>query len=308
MNNIRPNSLLMVRPYHFTYNPETAIDNAYMNPATDADVASKAQAEFDGMVGILESHNINTTIVQDTPLPPTPDSLFPNNWASYHHDGTVLLYPMYAKNRRAETAKQVLPTIMDRFHVSAIHDFRHYADENQFLEGTGSIIFDHENKVAYAGYSRRTNKELFEKVCALLHYDAVGFDAVDTNNHPIYHTNVMMNLGENYAVTCLESISDDTEKKRVLQTLTANRENIIPITQQQVGDFAGNMIQAYSGNGDPYTLLSARAYGTLLPWQRRRIQVNSNLLPIPVPTIEKIGGGSVRCMVSEIGLQPKTST
>lgn len=295
----------MVRPHQFGYNPETAGDNAYMHPSTDPDVAHKALAEFDGMVERLEAHDIATVVVQDTPEPPTPDSIFPNNWASYHDDGTIILYPMYAENRRAETTKRVLPTIVDQFEVSDIRDFRPLAHKGQFLEGTGSIIFDHESKIAYAGYSKRTTKALFETVCKSLDYEAVGFNAVDAQGRDIYHTNVMMNLGDGYAVICLEALRASNDTAGVLAPIVATKERIIPISYEQVGQFAGNMLQAYSRRGDPYTLLSTTAYSSLSTWQRRYIEESSQLLPIAVPTIEEIGGGSVRCMVSEVGLQPR---
>lgn len=295
----------MVRPYQFGYNAEAAEDNVFMHASSDPDVARNALEEFDGMVGMLDRRDIATVVVQDTPTPPTPDSLFPNNWASYHTDGTVILYPMYAENRRAETTKRVLPTVVDAFEVHTIHDLRRRAYHGQFLEGTGSIIFDHDSKVAYAGYSNRTDKDLFAEVCEYLGYEAVGFDAVDANGRAIYHTNVMMNLGDDFAVVCLDAIRLGVDKQRVLKALTATRNKIIPISLDQVSQFAGNMLQAYSRGGEPYTLLSQSAYDSLDPWQLRYIERASEPLPIPVSTIEKIGGGSVRCMVAEIGLQPR---
>ncbi len=309
MTEHRPSTLLMVRPHQFGYNPETAVDNAYMNQTTAPDTATKALAEFDNMVNTLEEHDIATLVVQDTPQPATPDSIFPNNWASYHSDGTVVLYPMRAKNRQAETEKDVLPKIDEQFAVSHTIDLRPLASEGLALEGTGSIIFDHPNKTAYANYSQRTNKALFRTVCQKLGYQPIGFNAVDQQGYDIYHTNVLMNIGEGYAVLCWDAIKRASDRGKIYKSLiNSGRRNIIGISQAQVQQFAGNMYQAYSRDGKPYTLLSQTAYNAIPWWDKDCItQSGSELLPISVPTIEQVGGGSVRCMVADINLPPKAS-
>ena len=303
----------MVRPAEpdefgggFGFNPQNT-DNHYAQASTDPTIARRALAEFDAAVETLDRHDIDITVVQDTPEPSTPDSIFPNNWASYHPDGTLILYPMRAANRRDETEKpEVLSAINKRFAVHRTIDLRPAATEGKFLEGTGSIIFDHEHSTAYAGLSGRTNKELFEHVCRLIDYEPISFSATDAEGNDIYHTNVMMNLGDEYAVLCLEAIRNEQESSRLLKSIVRHRRKIIPITHEQVGAFAGNMLQVYSRRGNPYTLLSQTALHALSVYEQRYIQETSKLLPVDIETIQKVGGGSIRCMVAEVHLPPIT--
>lgn len=295
----------MVEPVAFSYNKETAVNNyfqQYENPG-DASIQANALAEFKGMVDTLRSKNIDVIVVQDTIEPHTPDSIFPNNWITCHQDGRVVLYPMYAQNRRTERRSDILQLIAEKYHISEVVDYTDYENQRQFLEGTGSMVLDHKNSVAYATLSERTDKTLFLQYCKDFDYYPVYFIASQTVNNkrlPIYHTNVMMCVANSYAVVCLQTIDNITQRNAVVESLSKCSKEIIEITEQQMQQFAGNMLQVENKEGKSFLVLSQTAFKALTDDQVKRISLYNELLPIAVPTIEKYGGGSVRCMLAEI--------
>ncbi len=298
------NHIFLVRPAHFGYNSQTANSNAFQTQidASDEDIKERSIKEFDNYIKILRSHQITVHVVQDTENPVKPDAIFPNNWGSFHHDGTVILYPMEAENRRFEKRKDILDRFKESFVINNIIDLSHYEQEGKFCEGTGSIIFDHINKIAYAALSSRTNIEVVNFVCKTLNYKPITFTAYDTNDIPIYHTNVMMCVSEKFAVLCLESIKDKNERKSIINALEKTGHDIIDITQSQVKRFVGNLLSIQNKNGKEYLIISRSAYHTLTSAQLNMLSRYCELLPVNIETIETIGGGSVRCMISEIFL------
>ncbi|QQS70554.1 amidinotransferase [Candidatus Saccharibacteria bacterium] len=301
----KPSSILMVRPHRFGYNRQTAVDNHYQTPAgTVRNARGRAQDEFDTLVGVLTDHHVDITVVNDTPTPHTPDSLFPNNWFSTHSDGQVIIYPMKAENRRHEINKEVLPTLREKFRVESVLDLSHHAETERYLEGTGSIVFDHVHRVAYAGYSQRTDPELLAFVSEQLGYTVVGFHATDTENRPIYHTNVLMAVADRYAVVCLEALREHADVTRLRSRLEASDKRVIEITQGQVQQFAGNMLQVWDHAGNPFLVMSEQARQSLTESQLSELESYNPLISSAIPTIEKLGGGSVRCMMAEIYLTP----
>lgn len=299
-------SILMVRPACFGYNAETSINNAFQR--NDKNIASsgiskKAVEEFDGVIKLLKEKNIDITVIQDTKEPPKPDAVFPNNWFCTLPDGTLALFPMFAANRRIEKEDKILQNICNDFVVKDVEDWSEYEADNFFLEGTGSMIFDHENKMAYACISERTHRHLFETFAKKHGYKPIAFVAKDANGVPVYHTNVMMHIGDTYAVVCLDSIVNKTERIFIAETLEQAEHEVIPISQEQVKHFAGNMIQVKNKEGEKYTVLSRSAFGCLTDDQKNILSVHTNLLPVDIGTIETIGGGGARCMIAEIFLE-----
>ncbi len=301
------NNILLVRPANFGYNDQTSESNAFQNKIApdDESLQEKALKEFDSYVKILRSNNIAAHIVQDTETPAKPDAVFPNNWGSFHHDGTVILYPMEAENRRSEKRQAIIDRLKESFQIKSVIDLSHYEQQNKFCEGTGSIIFDHIHKIAYAGLSSRTNPEVLKEICNTLHYSPITFSAFDNNNTLIYHTNVMMCVSKDFAIICLESIRDKEERKKVLLSLEKTGHEIIDISFSQVKKFAGNMLSVINKDGKEYLIMSKSAYSILTSAQIHILSRFCELLPINIETIETIGGGSARCMISEIFLQPK---
>lgn len=299
-------SILMVRPACFGYNAETSVNNAFQKkhgrPATGR-IAQQAAREFDGMVRLLANKNIDVTVMQDSKEPPKPDAVFPNNWFCTLPDGTLAVFPMFAANRRSEKRDDILHAVCDTFDVKDVEDWSEYEADNFFLEGTGSMIFDHENKMVYACISERTHRHLFEKFAAKHGYTPVAFVAKDANGVPVYHTNVMMHIGDTYAVVCLDSIVNKTERIFIAETLGQTEHEVIPVSQEQVKHFAGNMIQAENKYGEKYTVLSRSAFDCLTAAQKNILSVHTNLLPVDIDTIETVGGGSARCMIAEIFLE-----
>lgn len=295
--------ILMVRPVNFGFNNETAISNKFQQSSSLLDVKSLAVSEFDQMVQMLTEAGIEVQVFEDSVYPITPDAIFPNNWISTSSNGQVTIFPMEANNRRLERRTDILNFLEENFLVSTTIDLTVFEKENKFLEGTGSIVFDHDNKVAYACLSSRTNKEIFNDYCHRIGYQPISFLATDQNGHPIYHTNVLMNVGTEYIVICLESILL-SDQSIVLSTLRESDKEIILINQEQMNHFAGNMIQLKGINGFE-TIISKSAYNSLTKEQISKLETYSHLLVIPIPTIEKIGGGSVRCMIAENFLTKK---
>ncbi|SEN09807.1 hypothetical protein SAMN05216436_111126 [bacterium A37T11] len=286
----------------FGYNPETAVNNAFQQKSPQFDVQTKALAEFDSFVEILRKADVDVLVVEDTPEPHTPDSIFPNNWVSFHGDGTVILYPMFALNRRAERQKNVLRIIKDEFDYEWTDDLTGMELTDQFLEGTGSLVLDRKQKVAYVCISPRTDEELALLWCNKQQYTPCLFDAVDEHNEPIYHTNVMMCIADEYAVVCLECIPDLAERNELEQKLEETDKTIIPISLEQMRQFAGNMLQVTNKKGEKLLVMSSRAYHSLSIKQENVLLAFNPIIHSPLDTIETNGGGSARCMMAEVYL------
>jgi hypothetical protein len=307
MNSLKQTTshILMIKPVAFDFNAETAVNNAFQQQGSNEQAQQKAEAEFDQFVQKLTEAGIDVTVVKDTPVPHTPDSIFPNNWISFHWDGSLILYPMYAANRRAERKAHVVATIASKFEISNRLDFSHEEMNNRFLEGTGSMVLDRQHKIAYACISPRTSKELFEDWCNQMGYQPCSFHSVDKQGGEIYHTNVMMCVGEQYAVICLESIRDAVERKQVLHTLTASGKEIVEISYEQMNHFAGNMLQVENKEGKQFLVMSSQAYRSLSKEQVAQLEHYNPILHAELTTIETNGGGSARCMMAEVFLPAK---
>ena len=302
-------SVFMVRPHSFRKNEETATNNHYQRDIAQAspeEIIERAQEEFDGFVDQLKAAGIEVVVFDEAEPHETPDALFPNNWISTHADGTVALYPMFAPNRRTERREDV-PLVLEHqfgFDVRQIIDFTEFESHNKFLEGTGSIVLDRVNRKAYAALSDRTDARALEHFCDQLDFEPVAFQAfqtVDNQRLPIYHTNVMMSIGSGYAVVCLDCIDSDDERKQVVDAIAQDGLELIAITEEQVNQFAGNMLEL-TGDEGPVLVMSASAYQSLVPGQIEKLQQHTTLLHAPLPTIETCGGGSARCMIAEIHL------
>jgi len=299
----------MVRPHSFRKNEETATNNHYQRDIAQAspeEIIERAQEEFDGLVDQLKAAGVEVVVFDEAEPHETPDALFPNNWVSTHADGTVALYPMFAPNRRTERREDI-PLVLEHqfgFDVRQIIDFTEFESHNKFLEGTGSIVLDRVNRKAYAALSDRTDARALEHFCDQLDFEPVTFQAfqtVDNQRLPIYHTNVMMSIGSGYAVVCLNCIDSDEERKQVVDAIAQDGLELIAITEEQVNQFAGNMLEL-TGDDGPVLVMSASAYQSLVPEQIEKLQQHTTLLHAPLPTIETCGGGSARCMIAEIHL------
>lgn len=299
----------MIRPAAFGFNPETASSNGFQQSAISnpSEVLATAQHEFDVMAELLESHDIRVEVWDDTTDTIKPDAVFPNNWISFHEGGEVVLYPMEAPNRRAEVRQDVVAWAQQHFAVREVIDLRTSAQDTQYLEGTGSIVFDHRRRVAYACRSSRTSETLFHDLCTKLSYRPLLFDAVDENNVPVYHTNVLMSIGSRFAVVCLDAIRKEDDQDRVLDALAASDLKVVAISYAQMRAFAGNMLEVQTRTGSPVVVVSRRAMAALLPGQIDAITRFAEMLPVAVDTIETYGGGSVRCMLAGVHLPHKTS-
>jgi len=306
------NSILMVRPVAFRMNEQTAVNNYYQKvienllPAT---VNAKAQEEFDTFVSKLRQVGVNVIVVEDTFEPNTPDSIFPNNWISFHENGDVILYPMFAENRRLERREDILDILEDEgFVINEIMDYTSAEEDGFFLEGTGSIVLDRENDKAYCALSPRADEELFIEFCEDFEYNPILFEAfqtVGTERKLIYHTNVMMSVGETFAIICADCIDDKKERKMVLDSLRGDEKEIIFITEQQVNNFAGNMLEVKGFDDKRYLVMSTSAYTSLTKKQIAQIEEHVTILSSSLDTIEACGGGSARCMMAEIFLPKK---
>ena len=303
------NSILMIRPVAFRMNEQTAINNYYqkvLDGLLPATVNAKAQQEFDTFVQKLRAVGIDVTVVDDTLEPSTPDSIFPNNWISFHQNGDVALYPMFAENRRQERREEILDLLEDKgFLIQNIVDYTSAEEDGFFLEGTGSLLLDRGNSKAYCALSPRADEELFIEFCEDFDYAPVIFEAfqtVDGERKLIYHTNVMMCLGETFAVICLDCIDDKKERKMVLDNLKENSKEIIIITEAQMNNFAGNMLEVLGANDKRYVIMSAAAHQSLTPKQIEQLEKHAEILSSSLDTVEACGGGSARCMMAEIFL------
>jgi len=306
------NTILMIRPIHFRMNEQTAVNNYYQKVIDNllpASVNAKAQAEFDAYVEVLRSYGVHVVVVSDTEEFDTPDSIFPNNWISFHQDGTVALYPMFAKNRRLERREDVLEQLEAQgFKIDSIVDYTSAEEADLFLEGTGSLLLDRVNKKAYCALSPRADEDLFIEFCEDFEYTPVLFTANQTvgdSRKEIYHTNVMMCLAETFAVICLDTIDDKKERKNLLKNLKEDGKQVIAITEDQVNNFAGNMLQVRGTNDALFLVMSQAAYDSLTKQQIAQIENHCKIISSSLDTIEACGGGSARCMMAEVFL-PKS--
>lgn len=299
--------IMMVRPASFQFNEETAANNAFQTAGDYDNEAIKAKAieEFDAMVALLRSKGITVEVIQDTELPVKPDAIFPNNWISFHKDGTVVTYPMFAENRRLERREDIIDTLREKYIVNKRYTFDYYEEEDRFLEGTGSMLFDRVDNIVYACLSPRTDIVVLEKYSVLMGAKKIAFRSVDREGEDIYHTNVMMALGVDFCVICLESIKNEVEKKEILESLEETGKLVVDISYDQMEHFAGNMLQVANADGERYLVLSQAAYDSLTTKQIAALSALTNILPIPIKTIETLGGGSVRCMMAEVFLPVK---
>ncbi len=295
-------NLLMIRPVRFGYNAQTAVNNAFQVKSIQDDVQEKALQEFDAFVEKLRNKGIDVTVVNDTDEPHTPDSIFPNNWISFHDDGTIFLYPMFAENRRLERKPNVIQTIAEHFNIKKTIDLSGYEASEKYLEGTGSMVLDRDQKIAYACISPRTDINILQDFCRKADYQPIAFSSVDTNGKEIYHTNVMMCVGDQYVVICLASIPNEKEKQLVIDTIVASGKKLIDITQDQLNHFAGNMLQVQNKNGEHFLIMSSQAYKSLTAEQISLLQSYNPIIHSSLGTIESNGGGSARCMMAEVHL------
>lgn len=295
--------ILMIRPVNFGFNEQTAGSNAFQNKAAQKNDANQiAQKEFDGMVKTLRENGVDVTVVDDTTEPHTPDSIFPNNWVSFHSDGQVFLYPMQAENRRLERREDIINGLEDNFKVKHVIDLSRCEEDGKFLEGTGSMVLDRENKTAYACISPRTDRDVLELFCREANYKPVTFDAVDEKGQAIYHTNVLMCIGSGFAVICLESIPNPHEKLVVKDSLVSTQKEIIDISFNQMNHFAGNMLEVKNKAGETLIVMSKSAHDVLLEEQKNVLKNFGKLVYADIATIETLGGGSARCMMAEVHL------
>ncbi len=299
---------MLVKPRSFGYNAETAVNNAFQAAPQQAPevVVRKAINEFDTFASRLRSKGVKVLVFEDTSTPVKPDAVFPNNWVSFHPDGTVVLYPMFAANRRHERRADILDELKGEYTISRIIDLSQYEAENRFLEGTGSIVFDHISKTAFACVSPRTDEQLLKELCVAINYRPLLFHAYDHGGMLIYHTNVMMCISENFAVICLEAIKDSKERKKIESGLAVNGREIVPITLSQINHFAGNML-AVNGSMGPLLVMSQSAANCLSARQKTTLSSHCEILAMPIKTIETIGGGSARCMMAEVFLPEKST-
>lgn len=298
--------VLMIRPVRFIGNPQTSSSNAFQARCdlSDEQAQERALQEFNALAAALQDAGVGVHIIGDTLEPHTPDSIFPNNWVSFHADGTAVLYPMMARNRRAERREDVLSELSAKhgFVIRRVIDLTPHERDEKFLEGTGSLVLDRVNRIAYACVSPRTDLDVLGDFSQQLDYDIVSFEAVDARGTPIYHTNVLMAVGARFAAVCAASIREDA-RSSVLDTLRASGRAVLDLSHDQMNAFAGNMIELRTARDTCVVAMSTRALESLIPAQRELIESHAGpILAVPIPTIETLGGGSVRCMLAEVGL------
>ncbi len=303
------NTILMIRPVAFRMNEQTAVDNYYQSAPnlSASEVQIKSLEEFNGLVESLRNIGVNIIVVEDTEEPNTPDSIFPNNWVSFHENGAVVTYPMFAENRRLERREDIFEIVKkEGFDINKIVDYSDYENEEIFLEGTGSMVLDRENKKAYCSLSERSNEGLFLKFCSDFNYLPIVFksyQSVGNEKKLIYHTNVMMSIAETFAVVFLEGIYDEKERENLINNLNESGKEIISITENQVNNFAGNMLQVIGANDKRYLIMSKSAYKILTEEQIIKLKSHCDIIYNDVGTIEDCGGGSVRCTMAEVFLK-----
>lgn len=293
--------ILMIRPVKFGFNQQTAESNSFQqkmdadNPET---IQEKALQEFNTFAKKLISAGIDVLIFDDTAIPHTPDSIFPNNWISFHENNELVIYPMLAENRRQEKRADIISELKTK--DSFVIDLSKFENKKMYLEGTGSIVFDYNHKIAYANCSPRTDKLLFEQLCKQLKFESIYFKAVDKNGDDIYHTNVLMCIGNGFAVLCKECIQNKTDEELIIDSLNSSKHEIISISYEQMNAFAGNMYQLYNFKGESFIVMSEQAYKSLNKEQIKQLEQYGSLLYSPLYTIEQYGGGSARCMIADI--------
>ncbi|RKR84238.1 hypothetical protein BDD43_4468 [Mucilaginibacter gracilis] len=301
--------ILMIRPVSFGFNEQTAESNAFQHRSqNEQDIQQKALAEFDAFADKLKANGLDVIIVNDKPEPHTPDSIFPNNWVSFHEDGKIFMYPMQAENRRLERDLKMLKKItLNSFFVSDIKDLSAYENNEQYLEGTGSMVLDRGNKIAYACLSPRTHPDVIGAFRAESGYTSILFHATDQNGKAIYHTNVMMCMGDEFVVICLDAVTDTAEKNLLMASFEQTNKQVIEISQQQLNEFAGNMLELRNEKNERLLVMSARALASLHPQQVQKLEKYCKIISANLQTIETIGGGSARCMIAEVHLPPLSS-
>jgi hypothetical protein len=299
------NAVVMIRPSRFYPNPETALDNAFQQEVmVDAasTVAARARIEFDDAVKVLSAAGVRVHVFEDTPAPEKPDAIFPNNWFSTHHDGRIVLYPMYSPSRRAERRPDLIASLRESYRVSEVVDYSSYEKQGLYLEGTGSLVLDHTHRLAYVSLSRRADREPLQKFCADFDYEPLTFESIGRDGRPVYHTNVMLCLATDFALVGLDLIADGAQRENVRSRLEASGRTIIALTREQIENFAGNALELHNEQSK-LLVLSSRAASHLRDEQRAMIERFARLIPLDLPTIE-LAGGSARCMMATVHLPP----
>lgn len=298
--------VLMIRPCRFGFNPDTAASNAYQQAGPDETAAQVAAlAEFDDYVALLRAAGVTVTVFDDTPQPHTPDSIFPNNWFSTHADGAIYLYPMEGANRRLERREDIVAWLQQQFAVSGVHDLSPAELSGRYLEGTGSMVLDRLARRIYAAWSSRTDRALLASFAAQLGYALTAFDAQDEHGQAIYHTNVMMCVAPTLAIVCLEAVRQPAQQAALQAALQQDGKTLLPISLAQLRALAGNMLALHDAAGQPLLVLSRRAHAALDAAQRQQLAASARLLLPAIDTIERLGGGGVRCMLAELFLPPR---
>jgi hypothetical protein len=299
-------SVLMIRPGRFYPNPQTAADNAFQctrHLGSDA-LTLMARKEFDAAVQTLGAAGVNVHVFEDTAEPEKPDAVFPNNWISAHHDGRIALFPMYSALRRRERRHDIVEELRKHYRVTEVIDYSPFEDEGCCLEGTGSLVFDHLNKIAYVSLSNRSNPKMIQRFADDFSYEPVTFTSIGSNGEPIYHTNVLMCIGTGFAMVGLEMIRNKAERQQVRTRLEKTGKEIVELSADQIANFAGNAIELQNRRGEKLLVLSSRAARALAEQQRETLSRYARLIPLELPTIE-LGGGSARCMLATIYLPPR---
>jgi len=300
--------ILMIRPSNFGFNEETAESNAFQNGKTNLspkEIKAIAKKEFDDFVKKLRKVGVGVTVVEDQPKVVTPDSIFPNNWISFHQDGTIVTYPMLSNLRRLERRDDIVKLLADNFQIKEQVHFEHLENQDLILEGTGSMVLDRYNKIAYACISPRTNEQALDLFCSKIGYEKVAFESVDQNGQQVYHTNVMMAMGEKYVIIALGSIHKKKEREAVIQTFKKTKKEIIEISFDEMNSFAGNMLLLDTKNGKPVLVMSTQAYESLSEEKIKKLKSYQPILHSSLNNIEQFGGGSARCMMAEVFLPEK---
>ncbi|KOY85428.1 amidinotransferase [bacterium 336/3] len=296
--------LLMIRPAAFGFNPETAQTNVFQKKASDfsEEIHTRALAEFDYMVELLRKEDLNVMVIDDTIEPYKPDAVFPNNWITTHQEGVIVLYPMQAPNRRVERRQDIVEILQKQYKVHNVVNLSHYESKGKFLEGTGSMIFEHTHKIAYASLSTRTNTEVLDRFCNSMRFQPITFQAVDEFDKPIYHTNVLMSVGDKFVIICMDAIKELSDQEDLIASFRKTQKEVFKISYEQMKNFVANCLEVTNNKGEKILILSERAYQHLEESQKKRLENYVKLLPCPLNTIETYGGGSARCMIAEIFL------
>lgn len=308
MESVITDTVMMIRPAHFGFNEETAANNAFQRHETQrsqAEVEVQARTEFDAFVRRLQASDIRVKVIADTAEPVKPDAVFPNNWISFHANGKIITYPMFSSIRRQERRPDIVQSIQKEFGYKTVVDYSHWEKDGKFLEGTGSMLFERREGWAFACVSPRTHPDLFKLFCREQGFQPVLFEAEDGQGQLIYHTNVMMAMGETYAVICLDAIPGSSDREKVTSSLKKSGKSIIEISLEQVNSFAGNMLLVRNKHGIRYLIMSEQAFLSLNSSQINLLEKDVSILQAPIYTIEKLGGGSVRCMLAEVFLPKK---